>query len=193
MCFRALWRVALNDPKIIFDCSFSSGMTYRENQEAAKQLTLCFGLNRSHRLPYVLHYCGMNFGSLLWKNIERHIPTITKKPLPLKIHEEDVLDVFPHEKIVFLTPDSPNVLTEYNPDDHYVISAIVDRGDKIPLTLAKAKKYEMRTARLPLESYRKCRIHKALTLDQVLQVMLEIKMNGDWNQAFRFVAGRKFY
>lgn len=190
--FRALWQVALNKPKLIFDCGYSLQMTSRENKETAKQLTYCFGLNRSHQTPFVLHYCNMNFQSWLWSRFENCIPTVTKRRLPLQIHSEDFVGLFPKEKLVVLTPDAPTVLREYNPDDHYVISAIVDRGDRKPLTLAKAKQYDIRTARLPLESYRTCRVDKTLTLDQMLQVMLEIKYSGDWNRALRYVAKRKF-
>lgn len=168
-------------------------MNYRENFEAAKQLTLCFGLNRAHRSPFVMHYCGLHSGSLLWRNLQRNIPTLTEKPLPLKYHEEDICDLFPREKLVLLTPDSPNILQQYNAEDYYVVSGIVDRGDKVPHTFAKAKKFNLRTARLPLEQYRRCRQNKVLTLDQVLKIMLEVKRSGDWNEAFRYAAARKFY
>lgn len=167
-------------------------MTSRENKEAAKQLTYCFGLNRSHQTPFVLHFCNMNSEGWLWSRLLSCIPTLTKRRLPVQIHQEDYFDLFPKEKIVVLTPDAPTVLKEYNPDVHYVISAIVDRGDKKPLTLAKAKRYDIQTARLPLELYRTCRVDKTLTLDQMLQVMLEIKYSGDWHKAFQYVARRKF-
>lgn len=190
---RALWQVVLNKPKLIFDCGYSHEMTGRENAEAAKQLTYCFGLNRSHRTPFVLHFCNMNLESWLWKRLQNCIPTLTERRLPVAINPEDYIEVFPKEKIVVLTPDSPNVLKEYDPEKHYVISAIVDRGDKKPLTLAKAKRYDIQTARLPLELYRTCRVDKTLTLDQMTQVMLEIKYSGDWHKAFQYVAKRKFF
>lgn len=182
----------LNGPKLIYDLGYSSQMTARENNEAAKQLAYCFGLNRNHRTPFVLHFCNLNFDTLLWKYLHKCIPTLTEKPLPVQIHKQDILELFPKEKLVILTPDSPNVLREYNSDDHYVVSGIVDRGDRIPLSMAKARKYDIRSARLPLEKYRTCRTNKELTLDQVMSVMLEIKYSGDWNRAFRYVSSRKF-
>lgn len=189
---RALWQVVLDRPKLIFDCGYSHQMTSRENCETAKQLTRCFGLNRSHRTPFVLHFCNMNLKGWLWQRLLNSIPTLTERRLPVSINQEDYMDLFPKEKIVVLTPDSPNVLKEYDPYAHYVISAIVDRGDKKPLTLAKAKRLDIQTARLPLELYRTCRVDKTLTLDQMTQVMLEIKYSGDWHKAFQYVAKRKF-
>lgn len=167
-------------------------MTARENLEAAKQLTRCFGANRAHRSPFVLHFCNMDYGSLLWRDLHREIPTLTTKSLPVQIHEQEAFELFPKEKLIYLTPDSQNVMKEYNPEDHYIISSLVDRGNKIPLTLAKAKKFDIRTARLPLELYRTVRTNRVLTLDQVLKVMLEVKFNGDWNEAFRYLPSRKF-
>lgn len=190
--FRALWEVVLNKPKLIFDCSYSHEMTSQENKETAKQLTYCFGLNRSHPTPFVLHFCNMNFNSWLWTRLQSCMPTLTKRRLPVQIHEDDFLNLFPKEKLVLLTPDAPTVLKEYNADEHYVISALVDRGDRKPLTLAKAKQYDIRTARLPLESFRTCRVNNILTLDEMMQVMLEVKYSGDWHRAFQYVAKRKF-
>lgn len=190
--FRAFWQVALDKPKLIYDCGFSHAMTSRENKETAKQLTYCLGLNRCHRSPFVLHYCNMNYQSWLWTRLQSAMPTLAANRLPVQIHEQDYMDLFPQEKLVVLTPDAPTVLREYNYDDYYVISALVDRGDRKPLTLAKAKQHGIRTARLPLESYRTCRVDKTLTLDQMMQVMLEVKHSGDWHRAFRYVAKRKF-
>ena len=47
--------------------------------------------------------------------------------------ERDVATVFPSEarpNVVYLSPDSPNVLTEVRSDTAYVIGALVDRTVK---------------------------------------------------------------
>ncbi|XP_031632457.1 mitochondrial ribonuclease P protein 1 homolog [Contarinia nasturtii] len=168
-------------------------MTQRENKEAAEQLAMVFGNNRQHHQPYALNFCGMDKQSMLWSLLLKNIPTITTKPLPLRIHEADASEDFPKEKLVILTPDSPNVLREYNNDDHYVISSIVDRGDKKPISIAKAKELNIRHARVPLEQYRRCRMNKALPLNHMIDIMLELKRTRDWNKAFGFVPARKFY
>lgn len=169
---------------------FDNEMSPRENTEAAKQLTRIMGDNRNHRLPYVMHFCNARDGNVLARHMHNMIPNLHKQPL--FIHKEDYLDVFPKDKIVLLTPDSPNVLDKYNPDDHYVISAIVDRGDMKPLTLSKAKRFDLHTARLPLEKYRSVRQNRVLTLDQIFNVLLDVKMFGNWDRAFNHVAARKF-
>ncbi|XP_031639367.1 mitochondrial ribonuclease P protein 1 homolog [Contarinia nasturtii] len=113
---RTLWREHLGAPKLIYDCSYSHYMMRRENKDAAQQLAIAFRNNRRHLQPYALNFCGMDKQSMLWSSLLKEIPTIITKPLPLRIHEADASEAFPKEKLVILTPDSPNVLREYNND-----------------------------------------------------------------------------
>lgn len=180
----------LNKSKIIYDLGFYNEMTARENLEAARQLTFIVGNNRRHKSPFVMHFCNFTQDNVMRKHLSYMIPNITKQPLHL--NEEDYIDALPKERLVVLTPDSPNILKEYNSNDHYVISAIVDRGDQKPLSLSKAKELGVRTARLPIEHYRSMRANNVLTLDQVHNVMLEVKASKDWNKAFQYITPRKF-
>lgn len=175
---------------MVFDLGFDNQMTPRENIEASRQLVRIMSNNRNHRLPFVMHFCNAYQGNVIARHMHNMVPNLHKQPLFM--HEEDFLDVLPKEKIVILTPDSPNVLEKYNPDDHYVISAIVDRGDMKPLTLSKSKKFDLRTARLPVEKYRSVRQNRVLTLDQIFNVLLDVKMFGNWDRSFNYVAPRKF-
>ena len=38
-----------------------------------------------------------------------------------------VTRTFPREKLVYLSPDSPNVLQEYSHDDIYILGALIDK------------------------------------------------------------------
>lgn len=190
---RTLWWDIIGAPKLVYDCSYSQHMTARENHEAVKQLVRAFSINRKHLTPYSLQFCGMQNESLMSKFLHKQIPTLITKRLPLWVHEKDVTEMFPKEKLVILTPNSPNILKEYNNDDIYVVSAIVDRGDKQPLSIAKAKLLDIRHARLPLEQYRKCKQNKALTLNVMMEIMLELKKSRDWDKAFQYIGARKFY
>lgn len=88
-------------------------MNIRKNYEAAKQLTRCFGLNGGDWTPFVMYYCGIDPETLL-----RNIATIQTKPLPIKIHQEDVGDLFPTEKS---HQNAPKILHKHKPKD-YIIS-----------------------------------------------------------------------
>lgn len=54
---------------------------------------------------------------------------------------------------MYLSPHGQYDLEKYDPDDVYVIGAIVDKTDQTPYSLRKAKKEEVRCARFPLEQY----------------------------------------
>lgn len=183
-------QMILNAPKMIFDLGFDKEMSPRENLETARQLNIIIANNRRHRVPFVLHFCNIAHENVIWRHLHRMMPTIER--LPMNLNREDYTDILPNDKLVILTPDSPNVLEKYDANDHYVISALVDRGDMKPLSLSKAKQKNLRTARLPLDSYRSVRQNKVLTLDQIHNVMLEVKYSNDWNKAFEYIAARKF-
>ena len=60
--------------------------------------------------------------------------------LPVEIREESQTELFPREKLVYLSPDSRNDLTRFDDDDIYVIGGIADKGsDRAPLTLGMEK------------------------------------------------------
>ena len=172
------------------DLGFQDSMSARENFEAAKQLTEIFAENRQHRTPFVLHFANFTEQNHLAHLLQQMMPNI--RDLPLILNSNDYVDQFPKEKLVILTPDSPHNLDKFNPNDHYVINAIVDRGDKVPLSMAKAKRYNLRTARLPLDKYRSVRLNNRLTLNQIFLVMLEMKTSQNWDKAFNYIAPRKF-
>lgn len=64
-----------------------------------------------------------------------------------------------------------------------------------PLSLAKAKKLGLRMARLPLDRYLqwKAGSGKSLTLNQMTDILLDVKKNGDWKNALRHVPTRKTF
>lgn len=71
----------------------------------------------------------------------------------ITVTPKSYLDLFPREKIVYLSPHSKKDLIEYDHDAIYIIGGIVDKSDQSPISLAKSKKQGLRTARLPLDQY----------------------------------------
>ena len=71
-------------------------------------------------------------------------PSVSPSPPTSPLHSFDdylwnvtpecVTRVFPKERLVYLSPDSPNVLTEYSHEDVYILGALIDK--RIP------KKYD---------------------------------------------------
>lgn len=183
--------MVVNEPPLVFDCGFCETMTKLEIKDTARQIKYAFSMNRLHGRPFVMHLCNMDPQSLLWRELEMQMRNFSK--LPLKVHTVDITEVFPKEQLVYLSPDAEDVLTDFNVNDRYIVGSIVDKGTQMPLTLAKAKKLQIRAARLPLHKFIKFHSHKTLTLDQMVGIMLEWKTSNNWKKALGFVPARKIF
>lgn len=183
--------MVLNAPSLIFDCGFNDAMTKWELQDAARQLKHAFSDNRNHGQPFVMHVCNLKKDSYLWQSLRTQMKNIDT--VPLRRHEGDITEVFEPEKLVYLSPDAEDELHAFNADDHYVVGTIVDKGTQMPLTLAKAKRLNIRCARLPLQKYIRFFSHKTLTLDQMTKILLELKKSQDWSKALKHVPSRKIF
>ncbi|KAH8297427.1 hypothetical protein KR044_011710, partial [Drosophila immigrans] len=180
-------------PKLVLDCSYDQHMNNRESSYAAKQLMLCFAENRQNDQPFDLHYCSTNFKGNCMQILKRYIPTMLNPEFPMNVHSECFTEVFPKKQLVYLTPHCREDLVSYDPDDIYIVGAMVDTVNNEPLSLAKAKRLGLRMARLPLDRYLQwgAGSGKSLTLNQMISIMLDLKNTGDWNTALQHVPRRK--
>ncbi|XP_016984946.1 mitochondrial ribonuclease P protein 1 homolog [Drosophila rhopaloa] len=180
-------------PKIVLDCSYDEHMNNREASYAAKQLMLCFAENRLNDEPFDLHYCNAQMESTCMKGLQRYIPTMLNPEFPMNLHSKCFTELFPKENLVYLTPHCREDLVTYNPDDIYVVGAMVDTMNNEPLSLAKAKRLGLRMAKLPLDRYLQwgSGSGKSLTLNQMINIMLDLKKTGNWETALKHVPRRK--
>lgn len=86
-----------------------------------------FSENRNHDDPFDLHFCNLNEDNLLEKPLHKHIATMYDPSFPLNIHRKSYIDVFPKNKLIYLTPDCREEMLEYDHDAVYIIGAMVDR------------------------------------------------------------------
>ena len=187
-----LMRSMMFDQKLIIDCSYDEYMNRMEATNAGKQLMLLFAENRLHDEPFDLHFCNFNPKSVTSRTLHRYIPTMFDDDFPMNFHSECLTEKFDKDKLVYLTPHCRNDLEEYSHDDIYIIGAMVDKTNNEPLSLAKAKKQGLRMARLPLDRYLDWgKSGKSLTLNQMVNIMLEMKKHGNWDKALKFVPRRK--
>ncbi|EFN78582.1 RNA (guanine-9-)-methyltransferase domain-containing protein 1-like protein, mitochondrial [Harpegnathos saltator] len=188
---KLIWAMMF-EPKIVFDCGYENFMTNIENHNCAKQLTLAFAANRIHDNPMFLYYCNLNEGSLR-NYFLRNMPNLLDKDFPAVVTSQSYLDLFPKDQLVYLTPHCKTNLVEYDSDMVYIIGAMVDKSKPQPLSLAKAKKEDIRMARLPIEKYLDwgSGSTKNFTVNQILSIILDLRHTRSWEQAFRHVPVRK--
>lgn len=189
------WRIAqamLFDQPLVFDFSYESNMSRREVENTVSQMLEVEGWNRRAINPFHLHFCNLQpDGSYHRELVKRYTPEVWDRLLVTST-ERHYIDLFPREQLVYLTADSPNVLHSFDHSKIYIIGALVDRSIQPGLSLANAKRLKLATARLPLDEF----LHwesgaKNLTLDQMIRIMLSIKVTGKWEEALTFVPGRK--
>ncbi|XP_032529017.2 mitochondrial ribonuclease P protein 1 homolog isoform X1 [Danaus plexippus] len=190
--YRALLAM-IHGQSVVIDCSYEENMVWRETMNAAKQMTFVFGDNRIHKQPFNLHLCNVNLNGEFMKQLHKNIPSIDEPWFPLNIHTKSYLDVFPKEKLVYLTPHCREELTSFNPDDVYIIGCMVDKMNNEPLSLARAKRDGLRMAKLPLDRYLEWApgSKKNLNINHMVPILLDLNFTGDWEYALRHVPRRK--
>ncbi|XP_047218664.1 tRNA methyltransferase 10 homolog C [Girardinichthys multiradiatus] len=177
---------------IVFDMSYESNMSRREMENTVSQLLEVEGWNRRAVEPFHLHFCNLHPGGLYKKELLKRYGAETWDRLLITSTEQQYIDVFPREELVYLTADSPNVLHRFDHSKVYIIGALVDRSIQSGLSLANAKRLKLTTARLPLDQFLYWDMGaKNLTLDQMIRIMLTIKDTGKWEEALQFVPKRK--
>ncbi|XP_026759089.2 mitochondrial ribonuclease P protein 1 homolog isoform X1 [Galleria mellonella] len=178
---------------IVIDCSYEDYMVYREAVNAAKQMTFLFGDNRIHRDPFNIHLCNVNTEGSFMKQLEKNIPSLKESWFPLNIHTKSYLDIFPKERLVYLTPHCREELTKFDYDAVYIVGCMVDKVNNEPLSLAKAKRDGIKMAKLPLDRYLEWApgSKKNLNINHMIPILLDLKSTGDWEFSLRHIPRRK--
>ncbi|NXJ44569.1 TM10C methyltransferase, partial [Spizaetus tyrannus] len=189
------WRVAQSmifGQPLVFDMSYEKDMSIREVANTVRQIVLSEGCNRRSVDPFHIHFCNFKDDSLYHKEFVKHYREAWGKLL-ITATDQCYTEVFPKDKLIYLTADSPKVMKTFDHDKIYIIGSMVDKSIKTGVSLARAKRLGLETAALPLEKYLLWNAGaKNLTLDQMMRILLTLKDTGDWKAALEFVPKRKY-
>ncbi|CAG4978283.1 unnamed protein product [Parnassius apollo] len=190
--YRALKAMMFGQP-VVIDCSYEQHMVWREALNAAKQMTFVFGDNRIHKDPFNIHMCNVNQEGEFMKQLRKNIPSLDEPWFPLNIHTKSYLDIFPKEKLIYLTPHCREELTNFDHDAIYIIGCMVDKINNEPLSLAKAKRDGVKMAKLPLDRYLEWGpgSKKNLNINHMVPILLDLKLTGDWEFSLQHIPRRK--
>lgn len=151
-----------NPFQIAIDLDFDDLMIDKDICKCAKQLLWVYTINRKSKSPLQLYYTGLKDSSRLQKALERNDGY---QNWDVKICKESYLNVFTEtENIIYLTSDSDDILTELNPNCVYIIGGLVDHNHHKGLTLQRATKKGIKTARLPLSENVSIKTRTVLTI-----------------------------
>ncbi|MEE6460609.1 hypothetical protein FKM82_001033 [Ascaphus truei] len=143
--------------RLLIDCSFDSLMALK------LYLTSHGGQLKSNMDEY-------DKGWTNWKDIH--------------IKSEHYTDLMKTEDLVYLTSDSPDVLSELDETKAYIIGGLVDHNHHKGITYNQALDLGIGHAQLPLGSFVKMNSRKVLAVNHVFEIMLAYLEKRDWKEAF---------
>lgn len=188
--WRAAQSMTFGQP-LVFDMSYEKEMSIREVINTVKQIVLSESCNRRSVDPFHIHFCNFKDDSLYHREFIKHYREAWGKLL-ITVTDQCYTEIFPKDKLIYLTADSPKVMKTFDHDKIYIVGSMVDKSIKTGVSLARAKRLGLETAALPLEKYLLWSTGaKNLTLDQMMYILLTLKDTADWKKALEFVPKRK--
>ncbi|EHB14878.1 Mitochondrial ribonuclease P protein 1 [Heterocephalus glaber] len=176
---------------LVFDMAYDNYMKPEELNNTIRQLLESEGCNRRDVDPFHIYFCNLKPDSAYHRELVKRYGKKWDK-LFLTATEKSYVDLFPKNNIIYLTADSPNVMTTYKHDKIYIVGSFVDKNMQPGISLAKAKRLNLTTECLPLDKYLQWSTgNKNLTLDQMMHILLCLKNTGNWEEAMKFVPRRK--
>ncbi|KAJ6638578.1 Farnesol dehydrogenase, partial [Pseudolycoriella hygida] len=169
-----------NPYTVAVDLDFDDLMSDRDICKCAKQLLWVYTINRKSPMPLHLHYTGLKPGGAIQQTLQRNDGY---QNWDIKITENSFMTTFNPEKIVYLTSDSDNVLTELDKESVYIIGGLVDHNHHKGLCLKRAEEKGLRTARLPLAEHISIKTRAVLTIVHVFDILLKVSQGQSWQNA----------
>ena len=95
-------------------------------------------------------------------------------------------------EVVYLSSESPYILTELKPYSTYIVGGLVDRNRHKGICYKRAMDRGVKTAKLPIGDYIQMTSRFVLATNHVIEIMLKWLELGDWGEAFlRVIPKRK--
>ncbi|KAL4218999.1 hypothetical protein ACF0H5_021583 [Mactra antiquata] len=186
----------IDGQKICIDCSLEQYMSEKERGKLIMQINRLYGSNLRADNPAHIYLTGLKKDSSLYEECVKKMDGFENYLIDSK--EEHHTELFPLDKIVCLSPDSPNLLTDIDSDKIYIIGGLVDENIKQHVTQTRATEHGLTTARLPIEEnmikLQQSSHSKILAVNQVFDILMKYKETKDWKQALSVgVPRRKGY
>ena len=166
--------------RIAIDLSFDDLMSDRDLQKLLKQVQRVYSVNR--RAPHPVQLYLTSFGDKVKSKLQEI--KCNYQQWDVHIKTESYSDLFATDDIVYLTSDSPNVLSEMDQSKAYVIGGLVDHNHHKGLCYKLAVDRGVAHAQLPITEFVKLNSRKVLAVNHVFEILLHFTESKDWKDAF---------
>lgn len=187
-----LRQAAMFGQKLIVDLDYDEFMKQYEIRLLATQIGMLYYENRVNHnfpecLPFDVHFTNCGKAQKTLQALNKHIKRMDQ--LRDYFHEESYLNLpqlFPKQRLVYLSPHSRESLRNYSHDDIYILGAYNDRSTRLKVSNVKAENEGIRCYRLPLaENVIWGHGSMNLCLNQCSNMLHAVKATGDWQTAIQ--------
>lgn len=175
--------------KLVIDLDYKANLAERQLKSLALQISRSVS-------------CLKNFGILVSINltsVSEELDSILKSmgshKWACQMHKEDFNSVFSKRekgKLIYLSPDSQNVLKGFDEEDVLVIGGIIDTTVEPGLSLNKAEQMGIESAQLPLEEFGVTG-RKSLNVCDVVMILAAFMETGSWEKAIKATLPQKYF
>ena len=177
--FRSMNSEHASSLRVAIDLTFDDLMTDRDIHKLLKQIQRTYSINRRADRPIQLYLTS--FGGRSKTILDEIHCKYTSWDVHIK--EESYGDVFSQEDVVYLTSDSPNVLSEVDESKAYIIGGLVDHNHHKGLCYRLAVERGITHARLPISECVKLKSRTVITVNHVFEIMLLYSQTKDWKES----------
>ena len=172
----------VNGVKVAIDCSMSDQMSPKEICKLCRQINHAYGMLMRSEKPFHLYLTGLITNGSIHKECMRQCSGFENYIIDTteSLHYE----AFPADSIIYMTPDSPNVLESLDKACVYVVGGLVDESLEQGLTYKNAEKMKLKTARLPVDVYMDKTnpgAHCVMAINQVIGILLDVNAGKEWS------------
>jgi tRNA (guanine9-N1)-methyltransferase len=166
--------------RVAIDLAYMEKMSPKERKSLGRQLGYAYSTNRKLDHPFALHVCALPAAEVATSD---WLPNGFDR-WTVRTTEGEAGASFPVDELIYLSPDSPNVLDRIDPAHVYVVGGLVDGTVKKSTTLRRAQQLGVRTARLPIQEHAAALKH-VLTINGVIELLARFRDTGDWATALQ--------
>jgi tRNA (guanine9-N1)-methyltransferase len=153
-------------------------MNTKNLKSLTSQLAFCYSVNKKIDTPFAFHFCSYN------GELRQYLEHMGSKNWSIYTYEASLPEIEEFDskyKLIYLTPDSENILTSVQKETMYIIGGLVDKPVSRNQSLYRARLYNIETARLPLDDYIKDGNQSVLNVNTVIELLAGFIKYNNWD------------